>query len=282
MPRPEPTRHDATAQAFLRAGAQLLDVLLTGDAEDKPSRLKSFPYPPPLDWIRVEDVVRLAESTSEEKPSRNAFRNRWAAKDDFVRDLLAYTLLWRDLPSGPTEGADAARETLLDHSIPLSVRIRVATENAAQTLTASPRSLLLMHLVPVLSPDSTDFLGPSFEVGLAEEHRWREAYDDLSAAMGVAWRPGWTSERFVIVVQALLDGLLLRYRLQPEGLGGGRWEIASTFAEAVIAMVSGVGDFERSGGTTGDHLDALVAEATREALTGASNPTSGTGDPDPA
>jgi hypothetical protein len=58
----------------------------------------------------------------------------------------------------------------------------------------------------------------------------------------VQFRPGWTAERLALAVQAMLDGFLLRYRLQPDDYQTSTWEGAGIFADTVVAFILGVVD----------------------------------------
>lgn len=262
MPRPEPSAEDETAHAFLRAGAQMIDAMLTVDADTRPARVRSFPYPPPVDWIRVEDVVRLAELEGGEKPSRKAFRNRWASKDDFARDLVVFALLWKDLPAGPDDGAQELRRLLRDDSIPMSERITRATDQPIEFLRRTPRSLLMAHLVPVLA-STPDLLDEIVAADLEQQRAWVRAYEEARAAFHAQWRPGWDSAKFVLCIQALLDGLLVRSRLQPNGLSEDEvWDIAESYSSAALALLIGAIDVDGQGLSVPevvDHAAALLA-----------------------
>src|ERR1700678_877461 len=86
-PRPAPSRHDATARQFLRAAVQLIDAYLDDQPRDnRPARLRSIKFPAALDWLRTEDVIRLAATEGTTGVSRKAFFNRWPTRDEFLPD----------------------------------------------------------------------------------------------------------------------------------------------------------------------------------------------------
>lgn len=60
-PRPAPTRYDDSAMAYLNAAARLIDASLTTESEVGTPRLRALHYPAALDWIRIEDVLRMAQ-----------------------------------------------------------------------------------------------------------------------------------------------------------------------------------------------------------------------------
>lgn len=53
-------------------------------------------------------------------------------------------------------------------------------------------------------------------------------------------------QRVGLVFQAMLDGFLLRSRIQPDEMEACRWEQASLFADTVVAFTLGVIDADRS------------------------------------
>src|SRR5262245_14529434 len=96
-PRRAPSRHDTTACRFLDAAAQLIDAMFVDSEDDRPPRLRHLDFPAALEWLRVDDVIRLAQ-TAGEGASKKAFHNRWMHKDEFVRDAVVHTMLYRDDP----------------------------------------------------------------------------------------------------------------------------------------------------------------------------------------
>lgn len=56
----------------------------------------------------------------------------------------------------------------------------------------------------------------------------------------------------------VLDGFVLRYRIQPDEYSTSRHDDHSVFADAVIAFILGIVDWERTGTTGRVTLDELV------------------------
>lgn len=113
-----------------------------------PARLRSLHYPAPLDWIRVDDILRLVGGGDVDSHGK-AFRNRWSSKDDFIRDCLSYTMLYHDRAGDSLAHAQGVRQHLSDH--PGSVdTVAQITEVIMDELLTDPRSLLLAHIAPVL------------------------------------------------------------------------------------------------------------------------------------
>src|SRR4051794_20219686 len=145
-PRPSPSRHDATACRFLDTAAQLIDAMFVGSEGDRPPRLRHLDFPAALEWLRVDDVIRLAQGTGQGL-SKKAFHNRWQHKDEFVRDAVIHTMLYRDDPDANPRGIYAedlvARARVggrfTDAAIPM-------VDSMLAALLAHPRSFLLLHI----------------------------------------------------------------------------------------------------------------------------------------
>ncbi|HEX2290255.1 MAG TPA: hypothetical protein VHH53_08700, partial [Pseudonocardiaceae bacterium] len=62
--RSSPSRADGKAEQFLLAAAELIDTYLqVGPIDpDRSARLRDIRFPSALDWLRAEDVIRLAGS----------------------------------------------------------------------------------------------------------------------------------------------------------------------------------------------------------------------------
>src|SRR3954453_5086650 len=88
-----PSRHDATAMQFLAVAADLIDAYLQAEPirEDQ-KRLRHIQFPPALEWLRVEDVIRLTPSWGP-GVNRRAFFSRWPTRADFLPDAVVFALL---------------------------------------------------------------------------------------------------------------------------------------------------------------------------------------------
>ncbi len=254
-PRPAPTRHDATAMMFLNAGAQLIDAMLTGT--DLSGRLKSLHYPAPLDWIRVEDVLRVTQSTGGED-HRKAFRNRWATKDGYIRDCFLHALLYRDSGGRTLQNRAMLHDRLADPYVLFAERItEVATIISAQLL-STPRSYLLAHASALLgqNPEWREALvSPIHE----DQSAWIAAYGGALATTGARLRPGWTLERLTAALQALTDGIVVRHGLGVNLPSGAAWEAGSLYADAAVAIIASVVDADDNGLAVDEWLNVRLA-----------------------
>jgi len=256
-PRPAPSRHDATARQFLRAASALIDAYLDDQPGDaRPARLRSIRFPAALDWLRTEDVIRLAAAEADTGVSRKAFFNRWPTRDEFLPDALVFALVYDEVPDDPK---DVAQQMPPEASAAPSLAVSVASiaESVLDSLQRNPRSYLTLHIGPLLAqhPRLRDAILPSMQQGNAV---WADGFAALIDELGVVLRPEWTPQRLALALQAALDGFLLRNRIQPEDFLPSGWEGAGLFADTVIALVLGIIDAEQSGEPGRAALDRLA------------------------
>src|ERR1700722_7504535 len=256
-PRPAPSRHDATARQFLTAAGRLIDAYLDDQPrETRPARLKSIRFPAALDWLRTEDVIRLAAAEGTAGVSRKAFFNRWSTRDEFLPDALVYALVYDEVPS---DAKDLAKQApLAAHAPSLADSVIEIAEEVLDSLRRHPRSYLTLHIGPLLGqhPDLWEALLPSMRGG---NEVWADGFASLIGELGVLLRPEWTPQRLALALQAALDGFLLRYRIQPADFAESSWEGAGIFADTVIALLIGIVDTKRTGESGRAALDALAA-----------------------
>lgn len=249
-PRAAPTRHDETARRFLEFAAQLIDASLAPPGTPRPPRLKMLRYPATLEWLRTEDVFRLAAASGEPGLSRTAFFNRWSTKDEFIRDAVIYAFEYNP---GIHAVVEPEQLDLIAEESSLSAGIIRIADGYIDGLLEYPRSFLLVHIGPLL--DHHPELRADLLTSLRSAREWFEGYARLLTKRGLALRPGWTVERLGLTLQAMLDGFLFRYRIQREDFAATRWENASLFADAVVAFCLGTLDTDGTGHTARSALD---------------------------
>ena len=256
-PRPAPSRHDATARQFLKAAVQLIDAYLDDQPlQARPARLRAIRFPAALDWLRTEDVIRLAAADGKTGVSRKAFFNRWPTRDEFLPDALVYALVYDEVPEDPKDMAKQMPPEAAG-AASLSGAVREIAEDVLDSLRRHPRSYLTLHIGPLLPqhPALWKALLPSMQDG---NQVWADGFATLVDGLGLVLRPEWTPQRLALALQAALDGFLLRYRIQPDDFAGSRWEGAGIFADTVIAIVLGIVDAERTGEPGRAVLDRLA------------------------
>lgn len=246
------SRHDTTALHFLSVAADLIDAYLQAEPirPDQSHRLGHIHFPSALDWLRIEDVIRLAPSWAGEAANRRAFFSRWPTRGDFLPDAVVYALLREheaeDLRAQPRAPAESASQLVTE----------VADELLAK-LVRHPRSYLILHLGPLLPrhPQLANALLPSSRTATGV---WLNLYRRLSHGLDLVMRPEWTVKRMSSVLQAMLDGFVLRHRVHPSDNAVHHWQNANILADAIIAFLLGAVDWDLTGESGRTALDTLT------------------------
>lgn len=215
---------------------------------DQSQRLGHVRFPTALDWLRTDDVIRLAPKGSGEAARRRAFFSRWPTRADFLADAVVYALL-REEPEipRPRHSQDA----------PMSQLIVDAADELLTSLVQHPRSYLILHLGPLI-PQHPQLARALFPGSREATRAWIRLFHTLSDKHDVVLRPEWTFKRLSSVLQAMLDGFVLRYRVRPGGNPRHSWKEANMLADAVVALLLGAIDWDLSGQSGHAALDALT------------------------
>lgn len=249
---------------YLNAAARLIDASLSSESEVGTPRLRALHYPAALDWIRIEDVLRMAQEGGR-PASKRALLNRWPTKDEFIRDAVVHAMLYRDDPAGdPTRHVPSLQN--IPDAATFSVGVVEVVDNLIGGLVSQPRSFLLAHIAALL-PRHPGLASDLQVASSASQLAWSEMYRDILLAMGVKLRKGWSIDRLTLAIQLVLDGAVMRSRIQPDHVLRSRWESASVYADTVLAIISGALDLERDGLTLQEWLNGRI---DRAAMAGAS------------
>lgn len=254
-PRPSPTRHDATAMIYLNAASTLIDASLMPDSASIPPRLRALHYPAALDWIRIEDVLRLAQDDGH-SVSKRALMNRWPTKDDFIRDAVVHALLYRDDPSGDPVSQVPSLDFILGAES-FSASVSTVADGLVALLQSHPRSFLLAHIAPLLPRHGQLAEGIRLS-SIDVQEQWSNHYRALQQVMGVQLRPDWTVDRLTLAIRLVLDGIMVRSRVEPDIVASSRWASGSIYADTVLAIISAVIDTEGDGRSMREWIDDRV------------------------
>ncbi|HEX6351560.1 hypothetical protein [Actinophytocola sp.] len=230
--------------------ADLMDAYLQAEpiGPDQSQRLGHISFPVALEWLRTDDVIRLAPSWNGEAARRRAFFSRWPTRGDFLADAVVYALLREqtEIPQ-PRQHTDGTTSQL----------IADITDELLTSLVQHPRSYLVLHLGPLLPrhPDLAKALAPGSHTAM---RAWLRLYHSLSVQHDLVLRPEWTFKKLASVLQAMLDGFVLRYRVRPGGHPRHSWKEANILADAVVALLLGAVDWDLSGQSGRTALDLLT------------------------
>jgi hypothetical protein len=259
--RTAPARDDPKAEQFLGAAAELIDTYLQAAPinSDQSARLSNISFPSALDWLRTEDVIRLAGSRARLGLGRKEFFSRWATREEFLPDAIVYALL-REYDNDDPQRYVEQLPAMYLMTAPVSKTIINAADGLLDALVRHPRSYLILHLGPLLPhhPRLWQALLPGTR---AATSAWIDVYQQVVTELDLIMRPEWTTRRVAFVLQAMLDGFVLRYRLHPKDYPTSRWAGASIFADAIIAFMLGAVDWDLTGQPGRDLLDTLVRPA---------------------
>ncbi|HEV7647276.1 MAG TPA: hypothetical protein VGP26_03865 [Actinophytocola sp.] len=231
---------------FLAVAADLIDAYLRVEPDDdeQMKRLRHITFPAALDWLRVEDVIRLAPSWGQ-GAGRRAFFSRWPTRTEFLPDAVVYALLRE------------SETPVLEPASPLSRVVINAADELLADLVRHPRSFLILHLGPLL-PRHPQLAGALPPASRAATSVWLGIYRRLAHGLDLVMRPEWTPRRMSTVLQAMLDGFVLRHRTHPGEAAGHRWKGASILADAIIAFLLGAVDWDLTGQPGRAALDLLT------------------------
>jgi AcrR family transcriptional regulator len=260
-PRAPATTSDQSARRFLDAAADLIDTYLSGDPSlvGNVARLKQIRFPAAFEWLRTEDVIRLANASGGSGASRTAFFNRWKTRDEFLPDALIHALRREHAAGDPQDYVDQVDQVLVPEAAPSAV-IRDVGDGLLAGLLPVPRTYMVMHLGPLLPQhrELWEALIPEFRRSMEV---WYDSYATFLDMHSLSLRPGWTIKSIGFAYQSLLDGFVLRSRVLPDDFA----ELTSNddssgFADTLMALLVGAIDWDGAGRTTAAELDHRIAD----------------------
>ncbi len=131
-------------------------------------------------------------------------------------------------------------------------------DDVVSALLAHPRSFLLAHIAPLLPrhPEAASHVQASANDSQAS---WTADYPGVLQAFGIQLRPDWPAERLTLAIQIILDGTLVRCRVEPDHIAAARWRNGSIYADTVLAVVASAIDTNNDRRTTSQWLDDQIA-----------------------
>lgn len=245
----------------MEAVAELIDASLSETSAELPPRLRAIRFPAALEWIRIEDVARVA-STFRPAISKKAILNRWATKEELVRDGAVYCITHGDPLGGDNPGITPEVMVASARELGLAATIRYSADTIVKNLIDHPRSFLLMHLAPMLPRH------PLIQEHVAADaarvqRNWAEGYGRLLDHFGISLRPEWTPDRLALSLQMLLDGHMVRHRVDGSFLTSHARTGSTIFADAVLALIAGSIDHCAPGLEAADLIDQAGSSTSR-------------------
>lgn len=145
--------------------------------------MRSLHFPAPLEWIRVDDVIREARDSGAQVSSK-AFRNRWADKDSYLVDLATYAITHTKSGDRSAPATIGLRGDLVDTHLTFTARIEALTSSVMAELLEDSRSFLLGHLAAVIhhAPGLSVPLRADVEI---DNGGWGEFYDAAIRSVGL-------------------------------------------------------------------------------------------------
>jgi hypothetical protein len=190
--------------ALLRA--DLLDHTGPDIAQGVHSRL--------FESLSRERIISLAEERDTENSRLlgvNMFRHRWARKDFYTEDLIAYLFRVGPRERHFEEVADAARARLKEASLGQLIRLLCAAETEA--VIADP----LAHLQAIIQvalpkhPRVQEFSRAHYDYVLP---RWAKLYEELALAYGLNLADGYTWNDVALLYNSIIEGVAVRARTE--------------------------------------------------------------------
>ncbi len=164
----------------------------------------------------------------------------------------------------PRVRADQVPELAQEPPASFSAAVIRFVDDQMAFMQSRPGNYLTMHIGPLL-PQHEDLWKAILPGQRQHLQTWTKNYQLLLDGLGLVPKPEWSASRAALVLQAMLDGFLLRYRIMPdEFTSAATWEGASVFADGVIAFMLGAIDWERSGEMGREVLDGVVGGAAIE------------------
>lgn len=182
-----------------------------------------------------ERIMALAEERDTENTRLlgvTMFRHRWARKDFYTEDLIAYLFRVGPQERHFKEMAEAGHALMKEASFGQLVRLLAAAETEA--VIADPVANLQAILQAALPkhPRVQEFSRAQYDYLLP---RWAQLYEEVGAAYGLDLADGYTWNDLALLFNSVVEGAVLRARTEGKAptLSNGE----EVLAAAIFAMV---------------------------------------------
>ena len=232
--------NDQVTRAFLDAAMSLANDLFAGDASSEDDAEDSRPT---MRFLAAKQVLARAEERSPEVvPTIGKFRNRWTAQRHFVADFIAYALTARHWSLHMAMSQSAA--DLLTNGANFVVAVHEVAYQDLLLVFEMPayRFQLLAAASATSDTVAADALRNMYKT---LNEAWCSLYTQVFNQYGIVFRPGWSIEKFNLVMQSTAEGLGLRLlaNTDEEILDHeARTSILSDTALALFAAIVDAGD----------------------------------------
>lgn len=213
--RSEPSRasrrrelaNDPTTKEFLAAGLRLLTGEHGEEAENEEGDARRRPF---FDWLSVDRVTREAKRSGNHV-TENQHRYRWPSRDDYIEDLLAFSLADGHWPSSQATSPEGRAE-LLEGDFVDGIH-EVAYLNLAEI--SENMAFKVGMIATAMAKDDPLILEASARTYDLLTKTWSQLYAETIEARGFTLRKGITLEEFTMLLTAVADGLSMRMLAQP-------------------------------------------------------------------
>lgn len=200
--------NDEHTRAFLEAGLSLIAQQLDAADESQSEEGDGETQRPFFEWLSRKKVIQQAVGANESLvPTDGMFRDRWPYQEDYIEDLLAYSL-WDRHWSPHVTTALGARDTLTSELDFVKAIHEVAYQDLCVLLDGPAYKISLIAA-------ATAGGDPLIRDAIAANYRmvgplWGELYAATFKARGLRLRPGVLLEDLTDMLTALVDGLGIR------------------------------------------------------------------------
>jgi AcrR family transcriptional regulator len=193
------------------------------------------PLGEPLDHVRVTDIVaRIGLSIG-------AVYHYWESQDDYRDDLLDLLLSPDQFPAVQVAGEAAAEA--VEEGIAAAELVRLLAGISFQGLAESPdRERLSLALIAYGDAEIDQRLAAQAR---EVSRRWADLLTTLLPRYGLEPRPPFTAESLATALMALVEGMHLRWTIDPDAVGEVEpgWDLFATSTCAlVLSATRQVGD----------------------------------------